>query len=103
MFAGVVRCVSDEQVRHRQRRKDADTTQTAWTKFRETVCTCLPNQQQILEKWDPRFYPGVFVGMLNSSSEVLVVTEQGSAIKTRAAKSGEFLSRRDETRTEYSE
>ena len=36
-------------------------------------------------KWDPRFYPGVFVGMLNSSSEAVVATEQGSAIKTRAA------------------
>ena len=33
----------------------------------------------------PRFHPGVFVGMLNSSSEAVVVTEQGAAIKTRAA------------------
>ena len=31
------------------------------------------------------FNPGVFVGMLNSSSEAVVVTEQGLAIKTRAA------------------
>ena len=31
------------------------------------------------------FHPGVFVGMLNSSSEAVVVTEQGLAIKTRAA------------------
>ena len=34
---------------------------------------------------EPRFHPGVFVGMLNSSSEEVVVTEQGLAIKTRAA------------------
>ena len=33
-------------------------------------------------KWEPRFHPGVFVGMLNSSSEAVVVTEQGTAIKT---------------------
>ena len=26
-------------------------------------------------KWEPRFHPGVFVGMLNSSSEAVVVTE----------------------------
>ena len=36
-------------------------------------------------KWEPRFHPGMFVGMLNSSSEGVVVTEQGLAIKTRAA------------------
>ena len=36
-------------------------------------------------KWDPRFHPGVFVGMLGSSAEAVVVTEQGSAIKTSAA------------------
>ena len=36
-------------------------------------------------KWDPRFFLGVFVGMLNSSSEAVVLTEQGSAIKTHAA------------------
>ena len=36
-------------------------------------------------KWEPRFHPGVFVGMLNSSSEAVVVTEQGLAIKTRSA------------------
>ena len=35
-------------------------------------------------KWDLRFHPGVFVGMLNSSSEAAVVTEQGLAIKTRS-------------------
>ena len=29
-------------------------------------CTCLPSQQE--EESDPRFYPGVFVGFLNSSS-----------------------------------
>ena len=36
-------------------------------------------------KWEPRFHQGVFVGMLNSSSEAVVVTEQGLAIKTRLA------------------
>ena len=36
-------------------------------------------------KWEPRFHPGVFVGMLNSSSDTVVVTEQGTAIKTRTA------------------
>ena len=30
-------------------------------------------------------HPGVFVGMLNSSSEAVVVTEQGMAITTRSA------------------
>ena len=35
-------------------------------------------------KWEPRFHPGVFVGTLNSSSEAVVVTEQGLAIKTRS-------------------
>ena len=36
-------------------------------------------------KWEPRFHPGVFVGMLNSSSEAVAVTEQGTAIKTRSS------------------
>ena len=36
-------------------------------------------------KWDQRFRLGVFVAMLNSSSEAVVVTEQGTAIKTRVA------------------
>ena len=36
-------------------------------------------------KWEPPFHPGVFVGMLNSSSEAVVVTEQGLAIKTWSA------------------
>ena len=36
-------------------------------------------------KWEPQFHPGVFVGMPNSSSEAVVVTEQGLAIKTRSA------------------
>ena len=35
-------------------------------------------------KWEPRFHPGVFVGMLNSSSEAVVATEQRMAIKTRS-------------------
>ena len=36
-------------------------------------------------KWASRFHPGVFVGMLNSSSEAVLVTEQVLAMKTRAA------------------
>ena len=36
-------------------------------------------------KWEPRFHPGVFVGVLNSSSEAVVVTEQRLAIKTRSS------------------
>ena len=36
-------------------------------------------------KWEPRFHPGVFVGMLKSSSEAVVVTGQGTAIKTLSA------------------
>ena len=36
-------------------------------------------------KWEPRFHPGVFVGMLDSWSEAVVVTEQETAIKTRLA------------------
>ena len=35
--------------------------------------------------WEPRFHPGELVVMPNSSSEAVVVTEQGLAIKTRAA------------------
>ena len=34
---------------------------------------------------EPRSHPGVFLGMPNSSSEAVVVTEQDLAIKTRAA------------------
>ena len=92
VLAGGVRCVSDEQMRYRQRRKDAD-TQTAWTKGQHTdsgiwsemsVVHALPNQQE-QESGTSRFYPGVFVGLLKSSSEAVVVTEQGSAIETRAA------------------
>ena len=54
-------------------------------------------------KWEQRFHPGVFVGLLNSSSEAAVVTEQGLAIKTRSVNVRRILSRRDGTRTEYSE
>ena len=35
--------------------------------------------------WEPRCHPGIFVGVLNSSSEAVVVAGQGLAIKTRAA------------------
>ena len=53
-------------------------------------------------KWEPRFHPGVFVGMPNSSSEAVVVTEQGLAIKTRAANRRVRRVRRDGTLTAYS-
>ena len=46
---------------------------------------CMPAKPARGRKWDPRFPPGEFVGMLNSSSEAVVVTEQGMAIKTRSA------------------
>ena len=36
-------------------------------------------------KWEPRFNAGVFIGVLNSSSEAVVVTEQGLVSKTCAA------------------
>ena len=36
-------------------------------------------------KGEPRFHSGLFVEMLNSSSEAVVITEQGTAIKTHSA------------------
>ena len=63
---------------------------TAWSKGQHTssgiwresfVRACQTTKRR---KVGPRFYPGVFVGMLNSSSEAAIV-EQGTAIKTRAA------------------
>ena len=45
----------------------------------------MPAKQARGGKWEPRVYHGLFVGMLNLSSEVVVVTEQGLAVKTRAA------------------
>ena len=45
----------------------------------------MPAKQARGRTREPRFHPGVFVGMLNSSSEAVVVTEQGTAIKTRSA------------------
>ena len=44
----------------------------------------MPAKPARVGKWEPRFHPGVFGGMLNSSSEVVVVTDQGLAIKTRS-------------------
>ena len=42
------RCVSDERARHRQRRKDADTQKTAWTKGQHTgsVHACQTSQRR---------------------------------------------------------
>ena len=76
--------------RHRQRRKDtaAKTTRAkgqhtdsgVWRKV-----LYMPAKPARGGKWEPRIYLGVFVGMLNSSSGAVVVTEQGLAIKTRSA------------------
>ena len=51
---------------------------------------CMPAKPARGRKWEPRFHPGVFVGMLNSSSEAVVVTEQGTAIKTQNPRVGEM-------------
>ena len=45
------------------------------------------------EKWEPRFHPGVFVGILNSSSEAVVVTEQGT-LSRRGWDAGRILGMR---------
>ena len=45
----------------------------------------MPDKSAIGGKREPRFHSVVFVGMLNSSSEAVVVTEQGTATKTRTA------------------
>ena len=66
----------DEQVRHRQRRKD-----TAAKTTRANGQHTMPAKPARGEVWEPRFHPGVLVGMLDSSSEAVVVTEQGLAIQ----------------------
>ena len=84
----------DEQVRHRQRWKDtaAHTRRLHGRNDNKTdpglgeKISCMPAKPARGGKWEPRFHLGVFVGTLNSSSEVVAVTEQGLAIKTRAAK-----------------
>ena len=49
----------------------------------------MPAKPPMVVKWDPRFHPGVIVGMLNMSSEAVVITEQGMAIRnTRGANTG---------------
>ena len=72
--------VLDEQVRHRQGRKDtaARTTRgrrdnTPILEFGEKIL-CMPAKPARGGQWEPRFHPGVFVGMLNSSSEAVVVS-----------------------------
>ena len=75
----------DEQVRHRQRRKTPLQSlhgrgdNTPILKFGEKILY-MP-----VGKWEPRFHPGVFVGILELSSEAVVVTKQGTANKTRSA------------------
>ena len=76
--------ISAATARHRCRSCMGErTTQRSWNSERR-FCTC-QRSQPIGGKWEPRFHPGVFVGMLKSSPEAVVVTEQGLAIKTRAA------------------
>ena len=53
--------------------------------FGETILVHASQSRQVEERGEPRSHPGVFVGMPNSLSEAVVVTEQGSAIKTRPA------------------
>ena len=101
MLAGGVRCVSDDSdgktpMHTLHGRRD----NTPILEFGEKVLYKLARPARG-GTWDPRFYPGVFVEMLNSSSDAVVVTDQGSAIKTRA--SGESLSRKDGMRIECSE
>ena len=107
MLSGGVRCVSDEQVRHRQRRKDA-AAQTAWTKGQHTDSGIwradIVHAFQTSKRGEvPQFCRGVFVGMLSSSSEAVVVTEQESAIKTRAANVRIVPGSETWSRIEYSE
>ena len=87
MLVGGVRGVLDEQVRHRHGRKDTPgkTTRdnTPILGFGEKILY-MPAKPARGGTWEPRFHPKVSVGMLNSSSEVVVVTEQGLAIKTRS-------------------
>ena len=49
------------------------TTHQSW-KFGEKILY-MPAKPTRGGKWELRFHPGVFVGMLNSSSEAVVVTE----------------------------
>ena len=89
VLAGGICCVPDEQLQHRQRRKDA-AAEAAWPKGQHTCSGIrkmlyMPAKPARGRKWEPRFHHGVFVGLLNSSSEAVVVTEQGTAITTRSA------------------
>ena len=63
----------------------------------------MPTKPARVGKWEPGFHPGVFVGMLTSSSEAVVVTEQGSAIKTRVANVRRIPESERRARTECSE
>ena len=67
---------------------DEGTTHGFWILGRRS-CWCLPNQQE--GNVGPAILSWSFVGMLNSSSEAVVVTEQRLGIKTRAANVGRVL------------
>ena len=75
-----------EQVRHRQGRKDT-AAKTTRAKGQHTDPVVWREDSVYARQAGERgkVHPGVFVGMLNSSSEAVVVTEQGLAIKTRSA------------------
>ena len=87
VFVGGVCGILNEQVRHRQGRKDtvAKTTRAKGQHTDPGTIRHMPAKPARGGKWEPQFHPGVFVGMLNSSSEAVIVTEQGLAIKTRSA------------------
>ena len=88
VLAGGICCAPDEQVRHGIKEE----TLLHRLHVRRDNTPILEFEDKILHilikparggKWEPRFHPGVFVGLLNSSSEAVVVTEQGLAIKIR--------------------
>ena len=84
VLAGGMCGIPDEQVRHRQRRKDT-AAKTSRAKGQHADPEVWPSKPARGGRWEPRFHPGVCVGILNSSSEAVVVTEQGLAVKTRSA------------------
>ena len=87
LLVGGVCGVLDEQVRHRQGRKDT-AAKTARAKGQHTDPGVRRKDPVHARQTSERRKVGasiVSVGMLNSSSEAVVVTEQGLAIKTRSA------------------
>ena len=88
VLVGGVSRVLDEQVRHRQGRKDA-AAKTTRAKGQHTDPGVWRKDSVHARPTSARRKVGAaipLVGMLNSSSEAVVVTDQGLAIKTRSAK-----------------